>query len=69
MAVGRRNWTFLDSDRSGKTMAILRSFVSSCELNKIDPFAWFKDVLTRIPAQSIQKLNQLMPHNWAAQTN
>jgi hypothetical protein len=25
IAVGRRNWTFLGSDRGGKTMAILRS--------------------------------------------
>jgi transposase len=69
VAVGRRNWTFLGSDRGGKTMAILRSFVSSCELNKIDPFAWFHDVLARIPAHSIQKLDQLLPHNWATQTN
>jgi transposase len=50
-------------------MAILRSFVSSCELNKIDPFTWFRDVLARIPAHSIQKLDQLLPHNWAPQTN
>jgi transposase len=68
IAVGRRNWTFLGSDRGGKTMAILRSFVSSCELNRIDPFAWFRDVLARIPVHSIQKLDQLLPPNWAAQT-
>lgn len=49
-------------------MAILRRFVSSCELNKIDPFAWVQDVLTRIPTHSIQKLDQLLPHNWAPQT-
>jgi transposase len=69
LAVGRRNWTFLGSDRGGKTMAILRSFVGSCELNKIDPFAWFHDVLARIPTHSIQKLDQLLPHNWASQTS
>ena len=69
LALGRRNWTFLGSDRGGKTMAILRSFVSSCELNKIDPFAWFHDVLAHIPAHSIQKLHELLPHNWASQTN
>jgi transposase len=69
IAVGRRNWTFLGSDRGGKTMAILRSFVSSCELNNVDPFAWFQDVLARIPAHSIQRLDQLLPHNWPAQTS
>lgn len=67
IAVGRNNWTFLGSDRGGKTMAILRSFVSSCELNQLDPFAWFRDVLARIPSHSIQKLDELLPHNWAAQ--
>jgi len=68
LAVGRNNWTFLGSDRGGKTMAILRSFVSSCELNQIDPFAWFRDVLARIPSHSIQKLDELLPHNWVPQT-
>lgn len=66
IAVGRHNWTFLGSDRGGKTMAVLRSFVSSCELVKVDPFAWFQDVLSRIGAHSIQQLDELLPHRWAA---
>ena len=66
IAVGRNNWTFLGSDRAGKAMAILRSFVSSCELNKVDPFAWFRHVLGRISSHSIQKLDELLPHNWVA---
>lgn len=69
LAVGRHNWTFLGSDRGGKTMAILRSFVSSCELHNLDPFAWFRDVLARIPSHSIQKLDHLLPHAWAPQTS
>lgn len=64
IAVGRHNWTFLGSDRGGKTMAILRSFVSSCELNAVDPFAWFHDVLSRIASHSIHRLEQLFPHRW-----
>lgn len=65
IAVGRGNWTFLGSDRGGRTMAVLRSFVASCELVKIDPYAWFRDVLSRINAQSIQRLDELLPHRWA----
>jgi transposase len=65
IAVGRRNWTFLGSDRGGRTMAVLRSFVASCELAKVDPFAWFQDVLTRIGQCSMQQLDQLLPHRWA----
>jgi hypothetical protein len=53
IAVGRNNWTFFGSDRGGKTMAILRSFVASCELLKLDPFEWFRDILSRIPTHSL----------------
>jgi transposase len=66
LAIGRNNWVFLGSDRGGRTMAVLRSFVASCELIKIDPFEWFRDVLSRIPNRSIQKLEGLLPHRWAA---
>lgn len=66
IAVGRHNWTFLGSDRGGGTMAVLRSFVVSCELAQVDPFAWFQDVLSRIGECSIQQLDQLLPHRWAA---
>jgi hypothetical protein len=41
------------SDRGGKTMTVLRSFVVSCELAKVEPFAWFQDVLSRIGECSI----------------
>jgi transposase len=65
IAVGRNNWTFVGSDRGGQTMAVLRSFVASCELAKVDPFAWFQDVLSRIGGHSIQRLDELLPHRWA----
>lgn len=65
IAVGRNNWTFLGSDRGGRSIAVLRSFVSSCELVNVDPFAWFRDVLSRIATHSIQKLDDLLPHRWA----
>ncbi len=64
-AVGRNNWTFFGSDRGGKTAAVLRSFVTSCELVKVDPFAWFSDVLARIADHPVTKLDELLPHRWA----
>ena len=65
IAVGRNNWTFVGSDRGGRTMTVLRSFVASCELAKVDPFAWFHDVLSRIGSHSIHRLDELLPHRWA----
>jgi transposase len=64
-AVGRNNWTFFGSDRGGRTAAVLRSFVASCELVKVDPFAWFHDVLSRIAEHPITQLEELLPHRWA----
>jgi transposase len=44
--------------------SLLRSFVASCKRSSIEPFAWFRDVLSRIPEHSITRLSELLPHNW-----
>jgi transposase len=64
VAVGRTNWMFFGSDVGGRTAAVLRSFVASCQRAKVDPFAWFKDVLSRIGAYPINRITELLPHNW-----
>lgn len=65
VAVGRNNWVFFGSDQGGKTAAVLRSFVASCQRAGVDPFTWLKDVLSRIAAHPITRLAELLPHNWA----
>jgi hypothetical protein len=61
----RNNWTFFGSDNGGRTAAVLRSFVSSCELVRVDPFVWFRDVLERIAEHPVKRLEELLPHRWA----
>ena len=51
-------------DRGRRTAAVLRSFVASCQLVEVDPFAWFQDVLSRIAAHPITSLEELLPHRW-----
>jgi transposase len=65
VAIGRNNWIFFGSDEGGKTAALLRSFVASCQRVGVDPFAWFKDILSRISSHPINRLKELLPHNWA----
>ena len=65
VAVGRNNWVFFGSDQGGKTAAVLRSFVASCQRVGVEPFAWLKDVLSRIADHPISRLAELLPHNWA----
>ena len=65
VAVGRRNWTFFGSDAGGETAAVLLSFVGSCRLAKVDAFAWFRDVLTRMAeGHPVNRLRELLPHVW-----
>ena len=66
IAVGRNNWIFFGSDDGGKTAAVLRSFVASCQRVGVDPFAWLKDILSRIADHPITRLAELLPHNWAS---
>ena len=65
VAVGRHNWIFFGSDEGGRTAAVLRSLVASCQRAGIDPFLWLKDVLSRIATHPITRLADLLPHNWA----
>lgn len=66
VAVGRNNWVFFGSDEGGKTGAVLRSFTASCQRASVDPFQWFKNVLARIGNHPINRLSELLPHNWVA---
>ena len=66
VAVGRNNWVFFGSDEGGKTAAVLRSFVASCQRVGVDPFVWLKDILSRIADHPITRIAELLPHNWAS---
>ena len=63
-ALGRRNWTFLGSDRGGRTAAVLYSFTGTCKHHDIDPFAYLADVLRRLPSHPAGQLDELLPDAW-----
>lgn len=63
-AIGRSNWLFAGSLRSGKRAAALMTLIQSARLNGHDPYAYLKDVLTRLPTQKTSALTELLPHNW-----
>ncbi|WP_288099659.1 transposase [Pseudomonas sp.] len=63
-ALGRKNWLFVGSLRSGKRAAAIMSLIQSARLNGHDPYAYLKDVLTRLPTQRASEIDQLLPHTW-----
>lgn len=64
IAVGRNNWLFAGSLRAGKRAAAVMSLVQSAKLNGHDPYAYLKDVLTRLPTHPNNRIGELLPHRW-----
>ena len=63
-ALGRSNWLFAGSLRSGKRAAAIMSLIQSARMNGHDPYAYLKDVLMRLPTQRASEIGQLLPHQW-----
>jgi hypothetical protein len=64
IAIGRNNWLFAGSLRAGKRAAAVMSLIQSARLNGHDPYAYLKDVLTRLPTQRASQVRELLPHRW-----
>lgn len=63
-ALGRSNWLFAGSLRSGQRGAASMTLIQSASLNGHDPYADLKDALMRLPTQKAGALTELLPHNW-----
>jgi len=64
-AIGKKNYLFIGHPKAGQRTAIIYSIVVSCQRHKIDPLAYLRDVLSRLPAMTNQdNLDALTPANW-----
>ena len=64
IAIGRKNYMFVGSERGGKSAAIIYTLMETAKLNNIDPQAWLTDVLTRIADHKINRIDELLPWNY-----
>ena len=64
IAIGRSNWMFAGSLRAGQRAAAVMSLIQSAKLNGHDPYAYIKDMLTRLPTQKNSQIEELLPHRW-----
>jgi len=64
LALGRKNYLFCGNHEAAKRTAIIYSLMGSCKVNDVNPQEWLTDVLNRIQDHNIQKLDELLPHNW-----
>ena len=40
------------------------SLIHSARLNGLDPYAYMRDVLERLPTQPASQIAELLPHHW-----
>ncbi|WP_033986164.1 IS66 family transposase [Pseudomonas aeruginosa] len=64
IALGRSNWLFAGSLRAGKRAAAVMSLIHSARINGLDPYAYIRDVLERLPLQPASRIDELLPHRW-----
>ncbi|MCC7547400.1 MAG: IS66 family transposase [Burkholderiales bacterium] len=64
IAMGRKAFLFVAAERAGHAAATMYSLIGTCRLNGIEPYAYLKDVLRRLPAQPMTRLAELLPFHW-----
>jgi transposase len=64
VAVGRKNWLFMGSERGGRAAAVYMTLLATCRRAKVNPFDYLQDILRRIMSHSTRNLDELLPGNW-----
>ncbi len=64
IAIGRKNWLFVGSQQAGQRASQLLSLVNSCKENRVDPWAYLRDIFEQLPRGG--ELEPLLPDRWLA---
>ena len=63
-ALGKKNWLFVGDAGAGQRGAILYTVIESCRRRGLDPYAYLKDVLTRLPSMTNHQVAEITPAVW-----
>jgi hypothetical protein len=61
IALGKKNWLFTGSERAGQRAAAIQTLFGTAQLNNLDPSAWLKDTLTKLPIWPNSRIDELLP--------
>ncbi len=67
VALGRKNFLFAGSDGGGESAAAMYSLIGTAKLNGLDPESYLRNVLSRIADHPINRIEELLPWNVAAE--
>ena len=60
-AIGNRNWLFIGEAEAGNRSAILYTIVECCRRRGLDPAAYLRDILIRLPSSTNWQIKDLTP--------
>ena len=61
IAIGKKNWLFVGSERAGKRAAAIQSLLATAKLNGLDPAAWLRETLEKLPTCLNNQIDSLLP--------
>lgn len=61
IAIGKKNWLFTGSEQAGKRAAAIQSLFATARLNGLDPYAWLRDTLEKLPTWPYSRIDALLP--------
>ena len=61
IALGRKNWLFTGSESAGIRAAAIQTLLGTAKLNGLDPAAWLRDTLERLPTCLNSQIDSLLP--------
>jgi transposase len=64
-AIGKKNWLFIGEANAGERGAILYTVIESCRRRGIDPYAYLRDVLSRLPHMTNRQIPEVTPAAWS----
>lgn len=63
-AIGKKNWLFVGDAEAGQRSAIIYTIIESCRRRGLDPYAYLREVLTRLPNMTNRQIPEVVPAVW-----
>src|SRR5712672_1121411 len=67
VVLGRKNYLFAGSDAGGERAAAIYGLIGTAKLNGLNPEAYLREMLSRIADHPINRIEELLPWNLAAE--
>jgi transposase len=60
-ALGKKNWLFTGSERSGQRAAAIQTLLGTAKLNGLNSADWLNETLEKLPVWPNSRIDELLP--------